>query len=816
VGYTASPDSFADGVGAILKTRRLEKTWWATLGGAVCLAVVIGCRSRAGNPPPGPTAEAPLAGGVRTPEYPPLGGPRFTGANVVLVTVDTLRRDHLAPYGAPFETVAASRLAREGVVFEDAVSHVPLTLPSHASLFTGLLPRRHGVRDNGGFVLGQDATTLAELLLRDGYRTAGFVGSYVLHSRWGIAQGYETYDDSFDYSGLESRSLTDVERPAGSVVDRAIEWLRAKHRGERPFHLWVHLYDPHEPYAPPEEYRRRARTAYAGEVMYADAQVARLLEALDALSLRRNTVVVALADHGESLGEHGESTHGIFLYGATLDVPLIIAPPTGAGPGSFPLALAGRRVSGLARLVDVTPTVLDLVGLPVPEGLDGASLLPMLAHERAPTVASAPTGSSPATKDSGDDPPDALDGPVSFAETYYPRFHYGWNELFAVETGRWKLVRAPRPELYDLRSDPRELHDVKDQHPRVAATLAAQLGAAQPRKAGEEPAPGKVDPEALERLKALGYVGDNDATATSAARREGPRPDPKDQLPLLRELLQAQALRDEGMLDEARRRLEGLVRKDPGNPGVHLALSSVYFRQKNASAAIEAARRAVALDPGSSVAVLDLAFAYQAQGRVDEAAAGFERVLQLDPENLKALVNLAEIHGARGQRERAFELYQRAAVVSPRLAPVQVNLGNLALQTKRLDVAEQAFRAAVALGASPPGLHFNLGVVAEQRGRARAARSEYRAEVAAHPESFQAWVNLGLLERQAERSDAALLAFERAAAAGKDEMAGPYLMAETLAGLGRRADAQRWAREALRRSPSDPRARQLVDTLTRR
>ena len=509
---------------------------------------------------------SPLPGGVRTPEYSPLGGPRFSGANVVLVSIDTLRRDHLAPYGAPFETAAASRLAREGVVFEDAVSHVPLTLPSHASLFTGLLPRRHAVRDNGGFVLGQDATTLAELLLGHGYRTAGFVGSYVLHSRWGIAQGYETYDDSFDYSGLESRSLTDVERPAGSVVDRALEWLRAKHRGERPFYLWVHLYDPHEPYAPPDEYRRRARTAYAGEVMYADAQVARLLDALDALSLRRNTVVVALADHGESLGEHGESTHGIFLYGSTLDVPLIVAPPTGAGPARFPLALAGRRVSGLARLVDVTPTVLDLVGLPVPAGLDGASLLPMLAHERAATVASAPTGSSPATRTAA-----TIRRTRSTARSPSPRPITPASTTAGASSSQWRRGAGSSsgrrgPSSTTCARIRRELHDVKDQHPRVAATLAAQLDAAQPRKAGEEPTPGKVDPEALERLKALGYVGDNDATATSAARREGPRPDPKDQLPLLHELLQAQALRDEGTARRGSKAARGAGAEGPREP----------------------------------------------------------------------------------------------------------------------------------------------------------------------------------------------------------------------------------------------------------
>jgi tetratricopeptide (TPR) repeat protein len=405
---------------------------------------------------------------------------------------------------------------------------------------------------------------------------------------------------------------------------------------------------------------------------------------------------------------------------------------------------------------------------------------------------------------------EVLEGPVSYAETYYPRFHYSWSELFAVETERWKFVRAPRPELYDLRADPREQKDVSRQYPRVAATLSAHLEAMNLLKAGAEPTPGKIDPEALERLQALGYVGGADSAALG---RKGPLPDPKDKLPLLRELLEAQALRDAGRLDDAARRLEALVRKDPDNPAVHLALSTVYFRRRDAPAAIAAGRRAVELNPESAVAVLDLAFAYQAAGRADEAASGFERVLELDPENLKGLVNLGEIHYARGEREKALDFYQRAAAVAPRLALVQVNRGGIALELGQLDVAEEALQKALALGGNPPRLHFNLGVIAEQRGRPAAAVREYRAEVGAHPESFKAWVNLGLLERQAGRVEAALAAFERAAGAKADEMAGPYLLAETLATRGRLKEAERWAEEALRRRPSEPRVLRLLQRL---
>lgn len=774
------------------------KRWFAIALAIVgCLIAAFAYRARVPQPlQPGQPATA-LAGGVRTPEHAPAEGSRFTNANVVVISIDTLRRDHLAPYGAPFTTAAASRLAREGVVFEHAVSQVPLTLPSHTSLFTGLYPPHHAVRDNGGFVLGRDATTLAERFLARGYRTAAFVSSYVLHSRWGIGQGHETYDDSFDYAGLESRALTDVERPAGPVVDAALAWLRQPRRAERPFYLWVHFFDPHEPYVPPDEYRRKAPTAYAGEVMYADSQVARLLEALDTLGLRRNTLIVYLSDHGESLGEHGEPTHGIFLYGATLDVPLVIAPPPGAALGSPALALAGRRVGGLARLVDVTPTVLDLVGLPVPSGLDGVSLLSMVAHEGDSAAGPSPTDTS-----------DALAGPVSYAETYYPRFRYNWSELVAVETERWKFVRAPRPELYDLRQDPGELHDVSAANPRVVATLATHLESMNLLKAGDEPTPATLDPDALARLRALGYVGGADS---APARRTGPRPDPKDGLPLLQQLLQGQADRDAGRLDDAARRLEALAQKDPENPAVYVALSSVYFRRNDPPAAIRAAKRAVALDPESVVAVLDLAFAFQAAGRPGEAATGFDRVLALDPENLKALLNLGAIWHSRGEREKAFEFYQRAVAVAPRFAGARISLGSVALELNRIDVAAEALKQAVALGGTQPDLHFNLGVMAEQRGQRAVAAREYRAEVAAYPESLGAWVNLGLLERQGGRVDAALAAFERAASARADALEGPYLLAETLASLGRRQEAERWAREALRRSPNDARAEQLLE-----
>jgi tetratricopeptide (TPR) repeat protein len=424
----------------------------------------------------------------------------------------------------------------------------------------------------------------------------------------------------------------------------------------------------------------------------------------------------------------------------------------------------------------------------------------MAAHEAA-----AATGASA-------DPADAIAGPAAYAETFYPRFHYNWSELAAIETGRWKYVKAPRPELYDLANDPKESTDVTAEHPAIAATLAKHLEAMHRGEAAAEPAPSSLSADERARLQALGYVS---GAESGHARRTGPRPDPKDGLPLLQELLLAQTDRDGGRLPEALARLEALAQKDPENPAVYVTLSTVYDRMKDPENAIRAAKRAVALDPESVVAVLDLAFAFKGAGQLEEAATGFERVLALEPGNPKALLNLGEIRQVRGDREAALEIYQRAIAAAPTSARAHISAGSVALELNRLPLAETLLRQAVALGGAQPDLHFNLGVMAEMKGQRAVAAREYRAEVAAHPDSIGAWVNLGLLERQAGRAEPALAAFEKASSAATGAFEGPYLMAETLAQLGRKADADRWIQEALRRAPADPRVQQLAQRIRR-
>jgi len=337
---------------------RLNRTRW--LVAAIGLALIgsaawLGRRSPRALSTPSGTPIGALARGVAPSDL-----------NLLVITLDTTRADRLGAYGwHPSATPELDRLAAEGVLFERASAPAPLTLPAHASLFTSKYPPAHGVRDNGGFFLDERETTLAERLKAAGLKTGGFVGAYVLDRRWGIAQGFDFYFDDFDPSKFEMPSLADVERPGNEVADRALEWLQSV-KGSR-FFGWIHFYDAHSPYSPPEPYRTRfADRPYVGEIAFVDSQIGRIRAFLEQEHLLDRTIIVVLGDHGESLGDHGEGTHGFFVYESVLHVPLIVRAPYDR--------LKSRRVADLVRSIDVTPTVLDLLGLPAAQSIEGRTL----------------------------------------------------------------------------------------------------------------------------------------------------------------------------------------------------------------------------------------------------------------------------------------------------------------------------------------------------------------------------------------------------------------------------------------------------------
>ena len=403
---------------------------------------------------------------------------------VVLITLDTTRADRLPPYGLmDVATPGLDRLAREGVLFQQALSVAPLTLPAHTSLLTGILPPGHGVRDNADELLASTFTPRAEVLHDRGFRTGAFVGSIVLNADRGLAQGFDRYSGVVDDGQPAAHRW---QRRGDAVMADAIAWLDAI--GDERFFMWTHLYDPHRPYEPPEPFRSRHSDPYIGEIAFADSQIARLLDVLERRQLLDRTLIVVTADHGESLGDHGERDHGIFVYESVLRVPLIIRAP-GGRPG---------RVDRVVRLIDVMPTVLDVLGLELPR-MDGVSLRAALE---------------------GSQPPPDLD---AYAESLYPR-KFGWSPVRALRDGRFKLIDAPRPELYDLERDPFEEHNVYEQRPAIANGMSRRLNElAGPRV---DPGPEAVaSGELRERLAALGYVGSGASTRAQDFRD---LPDAKD------------------------------------------------------------------------------------------------------------------------------------------------------------------------------------------------------------------------------------------------------------------------------------------------
>ena len=695
----------------------------------------------------------------------------FTGSkprNLLLVSLDTVRADHLGCYHyAAAQTPQIDRLAAKGLRFERATTVVPLTLPAHSSLMTGTFPGWHGVRDNGGFYLEDDQLTLAEVLRDNGFRTGGFVGAFVLDRRWGIAQGFDRYFDDFDLDRFPSAAGMDmIQRPGSEVVDRAIEWLQADQ--SRPFFAWVHLYDAHTPYEAPEPFRSRfPRTrdgAYDAEIATADAQIGRLLEGLRAGGRLDDTLVIVVADHGEMLGEHGELTHGFFIYEAATRVPLIIS-----GPG-----VPARVVSDQVRIVDVMPTALSLLGIPIPKAVQGANLLPLARGEHL--------------------------GLVAHSESWYPRYHYGWSELRAIQDERFKLIRAPRPELYDLSADPAEAHDRSAEAGARLDVLAHGLDEFESRtaRAGAPQGPRPVDSETEERLAALGYV----AGSVNLKKIDEPaRGDPKDKIELYNLLKEAGTLSFDGKIDEAIVAVKQALAKDPEIVEGYMLLGNFYKKAKRPDDAIAAYRDALARDSEHQSALFSLALAYKDEGRLDEAQVGFERARTLDPRNGKVLWQLADLYMRKGDSTRAEAVIADALERKVDEHRLLLKLGESRIEAKRFDEAERALKAALE---KKPGLalaQFDLGLVYEGQGRIDKAIASYQAELSTNPKAYRAAFNAAKLLQQIGRREDAMALFRQVVDIEPTFGIGQLYLAKALLDAGDLEGAERWARSGLTNKP---------------
>jgi choline-sulfatase len=726
-------------------------------------------------------AAAALAAGCGA--HPP-GGPAYPGAPIVLISIDTLRSDHLPAYGyRGVATPAIDALRRDSLLFEKAYSHYPMTLPSHVSLLTGELPPVHGVRDNSGFPFDSASHSfLPRLLKQAGYDTGAVVSAAVLGAGTGLAGGFDFYDDRVPAA---ANSGDEAKRPGAESARAALDWVRA--RAGRPFFLFLHLYEPHSPYAPPEPFASRyGASPYDGEIAAADAVVAEVAGELARLRIYDRAVVLLLSDHGEGLGEHGEQQHGIFLYRETLQVPLLLKLP-----GS---KLGGRSVQAPAQLIDVVPTLCRLAGVPVPPGLRGESLLDLAgAGER--------TAQRPAR-------------PI-YSETLGPRLHFGWSELTSLIEGRLHLQDGPQPELFDLAADPGETRNrLAAERRRYAAMRETIRGIYQP------PAPPRpVDAETARKLAALGYV------ASSGAPARGPLPDPRGRRAELATLDAAMVAVEAGRWQAAAPLFARLLAANPRMADVQVLLARTYRRLGRTQEAARCYEQAVTAAEGAPATAILAARGLLELGRLDEAETLNALARAAAPEESAALAAeialarhdpqtaLAELRRAGG--ERAAPALRRAvgaaladagrpqealALLEP-LAAAGGDPATLdALATVLADSGREREAAAVAarvLAAQPRDAraHQVLGTVALHQEQPAEARRQLEAAVAIDPRLAVAWNGLGVARFRLEGPGAALAAWRHAVAIDPDYLDALLNIGMVSAAVGRKAEA----REALLR-----------------
>lgn len=561
-------------------------------------------------------------------------------ANVLLITIDTLRADRLGAYGYPYiQTPVIDGLADEGILFERVMTAVPLTLPSHTTIMTGLYPPSHGVRDNSRFQVPEKITTLAEILRDKGYRTSAVIGAYVLDRNFKLNQGFEMYDDSgMTKEGIE-KSVLFPERPADKVTDHALAWLVDRKKSE-PFFMWVHYYDPHAVYRPPPPFDKEYATSkYDGEIAFVDTQLKRLLEGVRKASGNLPLLVVLVADHGESLGEHGEMSHGVFVYNSSIHVPLIISCPA--------MLPKGMRIAAQVRTVDVAPTILDMLGFAVPGWMQGESLISLVEGKN-------PDKDRPA-----------------YMETELPLFQYGWSDLVALSEHGYVYIESPRPELYNIKSDFAQKYDLADIQPDKVRRMGNLLKSLE-RKISWDSYQHAARSEnssidASEKLAALGYMVL--ATPTSESTKEESikkRPIPADLKGVNHAHTKAIFLIAEGKYLEAATILQELLKNDPHNPNFLFLCARAFNMNKRPDEAKKYLLQAIQENPKFSAAYGFLAKIEYGEGNIEKAKELYKIALEISPISATLYRQLGKIVLGEGNKEEAKKLFERALELSPR------------------------------------------------------------------------------------------------------------------------------------------------------
>jgi arylsulfatase A-like enzyme/Flp pilus assembly protein TadD len=634
---------------------------------------------------------------------------RASRPNVLVITVDTLRADHLGCYGFTLaHTPEIDKLARESVRFTDAMSSAPITMPAHSSIFTGLFPVAHGVRDNGAYALGENAVTLAERLRDAGYTTHAFVSALVLNRRYNLNQGFETYDDDL-WAEDDPKLFMIRERQAPKTADRFLQWFGDWDKARtKPFFTWIHFFDPHQPYRPSATDAANAASPYDAEIAGVDRQIGRIVETLRTKGVLDNTLLILTADHGESLGEHGEQTHAIFVYDATIHVPLLMR---------YTPAFAPRVYEGSTRSVDIVATVLGVLGLPGGETTDGRDLGSAIRGKEAAPVL------------------------PQYSESLLSEVGFGMAPLFAIRSGGYKFIRAPRPELYDLRNDPHELHDLRAALPRVAANLDAQLvqlmkdSSRHSVKAAASP----MTRETEESLQALGYL------ASQGERSAMQGIDPKDGLPLHNKMEEARHLAQRRQWSKAEALLLEVLAVTPRNVSALNVLGLVAIKTDDADKAIKYYQQSLAIDPQQFRVFGVLGGIALTRGELDHARDEFNSALAVNPHFAEAMANLGFIEALRGRDVAAAQWYAKGIAADPSFPRVYRRLGDLYYERKDFAHAYANYMKVIQLTPSDVRAIVQAGNCARRFSRNGEADALFHRAELLRPEGWIATYNRACL-----------------------------------------------------------------------
>jgi arylsulfatase A-like enzyme/Flp pilus assembly protein TadD len=631
--------------------------------------------------------------------------------NFLLITIDTLRPDRLSCYSQDFtQTPNIDKLAAEGVLFTKAFAHTPTTLPSHVNILLGTTPLYHGVHDNANFIVADEFLSLAEHLKARGYATGAFVGAFPLDSRFGLTQGFDVYNDN--YGSKSDQEFSYVERRAEVVVQEAMAWLEGQ---RQPWFLWVHCFDPHQRYDPPEPFRSQYEGhPYNGEVAYVDSALANLFNYLKKNNLDENTLVIFTADHGESLGEHGESTHGYFAYNSTLSVPLIIR---------FP-GVKQRRIEQNVSHVDIFPTACDVLGVDKPSHLHGISLVPAMEKDKN------------------------LPERAIYFESLYPHYSRGWAPLNGYIQGTEKFIDSPIPEYYDLEKDSFELDNLADKkdlspYKKNLDQLLEQLSSRENRQDRQ-----KMDRETAAKLRSLGYIS---SPQTAPKKTYTEQDDLKVLLPYQTKLQQAMGAYHNGRIEEGVALLKEIVAERKDFDLAYSYLATLYKEQRKYKEAVEVLREGYTNNPNNYKIIVTFGIFLNEVGQFDAAIDILTKGLALIDYDPELWNYLGVAYWRKGEFASAEEAFHKALSLDENYPIVLNNLGSLNLsrfgQSKNRDLLQQAirnFEQALELDPDYASAHNGLGSAFAQAGNLEAAISSWEKAVELKPDYDYPMYNLGL------------------------------------------------------------------------